>query len=255
MGYRNLSNERVGQVRKNNFGSFMEVVEYNGAYDVWVKFEQGTPLKVQWDNFCKGKVKNPYDRTAFGIGYIGEGQYKPYENNKDTNQYVAWRGMMRRCYDKKQLERYPTYKDCLVSKEWHCFQTFAKWYDENYYIIEGERIELDKDILIKGNKVYSPETCVFVPHSINILFIKSNAIRGDLPIGVQIHKATKKYIANCTEKGEKVYIGYYNTLEEAFSKYKKYKEKLIKQTAEDYKNLIPINLYKTMLSYTVDITD
>ena len=66
--------------------------------------------------------------------------------------------------------------DCSVYEGWHNFQNFAKWYEDNYYEIEEEQMHLDKDILVKGNKVYSPDTCVFVPETINGLFVKSNAI-------------------------------------------------------------------------------
>ena len=93
---------------------------------------------------------------------------------KDKKSYQCWSNMLKRCYNKNVHNKQPTYKDCSVCNEWLCYANFEKWYDENYYEIEGERTELDKDILFKGNKVYSPITCIFVPQRINTLFTKSN---------------------------------------------------------------------------------
>lgn len=106
--------------------------------------------------------------------------------------------MMRRCYDPKYHEKEPTYKGCEVCKEWLNFQMFAEWYYKNHYEIEGQRICLDKDILLKGNKIYSADTCIFVPHRINSLFVKSYKLRGELPIGVSYHKRDKKFRADCS---------------------------------------------------------
>ena len=102
--------------------------------------------------------------------------------------------MFRRCYNKEWQEKEPTYKGCKVCYEWIYFSNFKKWYKDNFYKIEDEQMELDKDILNKGNKIYSPKNCIFVPKIINCLFTKSNKIRGDLPIGVKLGK-NNKYVS------------------------------------------------------------
>jgi hypothetical protein len=114
---------------------------------------------------------------------------------------------------------------------------------------------LDKDILFKGNKIYSPETCVFVPSDINILFTKTNAKRGDFPIGVTYNKKVGKYQSRCNVNSKLIHIDFFNTPEEAFFAYKIFKEKLIKHIANKYKDKIPNNLYEAMLRYEVEITD
>ena len=118
---------------------------------------------------------------------------------------------------------------------------------------------LDKDIHQKGNKIYAPDKYIFVPERINTLFVKSNAIRGDCPIGVHYYKDRSKYIAYCNiiinNKEEKVFLGYYNTSEEAFKVYKEFKEAYIKQVAEEYKNKIPSILYEAMYRWEIEITD
>jgi hypothetical protein len=254
-GRPNLINKRVGVISKNNYGSLMKVIEYNDTHDIWVQFEKGIPVHTQWNNFIIGNVKNPYDKTVYGIGYIGEGKYIVSKDKKVTIQYDTWRGMIQRCYHKKFQEKNPTYKGCIVSEEWHNFQNFAKWYDENFYQLEGEEMHLDKDILVKGNKIYSPETCVFVPKRINSLFNKKKASRGDTLIGVFWEDSRKKYMAQCMKNGKVIKIGRFNNIEDAFNAYKVFKENLIKQIAEYYKNKIPEKLYDAMITYQVEITD
>ena len=242
--------DRTGEERVNNFGSKMRIITYRNANDIDVYFEEynWTARHNIYQNFKIGKIKCPYEKRLLGVGYIGEGEYKPIINNKKTKTYNAWCNMVKRCYDEKYQERQPTYKDCKVCDEWLNFQNFAKWYDENYYQIDDETMCLDKDILIKGNNIYSPETCLIVPDRINILFIKSNKTRGNYPIGVTKHN--DKFRAECGIK-----LGTYDTPEEAFQAYKTYKENLIKEIAEEYKNKIPEVLYKSLYKYEVEITD
>jgi hypothetical protein len=253
---RSLKQERLGLIKKNTYGSVMEIIEYKDSKNITVRFEQGYIVNVQWHKFCDGEVRNVYDKSIFGIGYIGDGKYKPSLNNKDTHQYRKWYGMLERCYDPKCHEKQPTYKGCSVAEEWHNFQHFAAWYDENYYELNGQRMELDKDILVKGNKIYSPETCVFVPQKINALFTKNDVNRGELPIGV--NKSGNNYRARCMDGNgddKRVSLGNFKTPVEAFMAYKLHKEKYLKEIAEKFKDVIPTKLYDALLNYEVSIND
>ena len=195
----------------------------------------------------------------YDIGYYGEGKYKARKNNNEmTIQYRYWFNMIQRCYSEKELNRNKTYENVTVCEEWHNFQNFAKWFDDNYYEVDGERMNLDKDILIKGNKIYSPETCVFVPQRINVIFTKRQNGRGSLPIGVRY--MNKKFQARCNvkyknEKSKSVNLGTYDNVYEAFNEYKKFKEKYIKEVADEYKSKIPKKLYDALYIYEVEITD
>ena len=133
------------------------------------------------------------------------------------------------------------------------FSNFEKWFNDNYYEIENEQMELDKDILIKGNKIYSPENCIFVPHNINTLFVKNDKKRNCL-IGVFKLKENKYTSKISTMNGRKQ-LGTYNTEIEAFNAYKKAKEDYIKEVADLYKDKIPQKLYDAMYKYEVEITD
>jgi hypothetical protein len=248
---------RVGVTNYNKHGSLMKVVSYNHAKDVWVEFiEHGVIVNVTWEQFCRGGVKNPYDRSVYGVGYVGEGKYKATINCEQTKQYSVWVSMLSRCYNEKLHNRQPAYKDCTVCKEWHNFQTFAAWFDENYYEVNEQRVHLDKDILVKGNKIYSPETCLFVPQNINCLFTKSDRSRGKLPVGVNFNKINKKYQASCNDgTGFQIKLSLHYTPEEAFIVYKNFKENLIKKVANEYRGIIPKSLYEAMLLYEVCIND
>lgn len=247
---------RVGETKKMNCGEFATIIEYNNCSDIKVEFENGDIVKTQYSHFKRGRVKSNLSRTVYGIGFLGNGEFS---NKNDEKCYKYWSNMLRRCYDKKTLEKYPTYLQCGVCEEWHNFQNFAKWFYNNYYEIREETMCLDKDILFKGNKVYSSETCIFVPKSINSLFVKNNDVRGEYPIGVNYDKRRNKFQASCSiivlQKQQK-HIGYYDTPEQAFYEgYKPFKEAYIKEVAEEYKDVIPVKLYEAMYRYKVEIDD
>lgn len=199
--------------------------------------------------------RDPYLPTVYRVGYHGEGEFIPSVRGVHTQASRLWKGMLKRCYDEGYSLRKPTYKDCKVCKEWHNFQNFAKWHRENYYEIDGQEMHLDKDILCKGNKIYSPETCVFVPECINSLFTKRQSCRGELPIGVHFCKRRNKYISQCGSNGKRIYLGGFDSPEEAFLVYKDFKEKEIKRVADLYKDKIPSNLYEALYNYKVEIAD
>ena len=173
--------DRTGEERLNNFGSKMNIIKYrsNRSIDVYFPEYNWIAKNRQYDAFKIGTISCPYEKRHYNIGYIGEGEYKPTINKKPSKIYTIWHDMLGRCYDEKHRHKYKTYSNITVCDEWLNFQNFAKWFDENYYEVEGEEMCLDKDILIKDNKVYSPDTCIFVPERINNLFIKSNNIRSE----------------------------------------------------------------------------
>lgn len=168
----------------------------------------------------------------------------------------VWNSMIQRCGDEKLHALEETYRGCSLCDDWKKFSNFYLWFCNNYYELPNEKVQLDKDILVKGNKVYSPETCCFVPHTINSLFTKSNKGRGDTPIGVSWINRDRVYRAQCNNGHKKrVGLGDYHNAQDAFNAYKTYKEKVIKQIADDYKDVISQNVYEAMYSYEVEITD
>ena len=247
-------NERIGMRKLNNFGSEMVVIRYNNINDITVEFpEYNYTTKTTWRHFKDGEIRCPYEPRTYGKGYHGEGKYKTKINKKRTKTYNVWRGMLERCYGKAYQEKHPTYRGCEVCDEWLNFQNFAEWYGENYYEVEGQRTDLDKDILVKGNKIYSPETCIFAPQGINVLFIKRTNDRGGYQIGVIEDKKAKTNKYETSVNG--MYIGRFSTSHEAFLAYKFNKELLIQSIAQEYKDKIPTKLYEALMNYQVEEND
>ena len=225
---------RTGEERLNNFGSKMVIKGYRGCMDIDVYFPEynWTYKHGNYNNFKNGKVQCPYEPRTFGVGYIGEGKYKAKENGKHTDEYIIWHSMLMRCYDPKYQEKHPSYKGCRVEDYLLNFQHMGEWIESNYYEISGETMCLDKDILCKGNKIYSRETCIFVPSKINTLFIKCNKSRCKDPIGVY-QLPSGNYQAYCNNGyGKLIKLGRKKNKGEAFRAYKSKKEKLIKDTID-----------------------
>ena len=198
---------------------------------------------------------NPYEPKTCGVGYMGVGKYRSRDkNHKKTKAYTTWHNMLVRCYsDKYHIEK-SSYINCEVCEEWKNFQNFDEWFENNYYEIEGEKMHLDKDILMKGNKIYSPDNCIFVPQKINDLFTKCDKSRGTLPIGTR-ETRHHTFESRCNVMKKSIHLGNYKTPEEAFKAYKQFKENYIKEVAEEYKGKIPTKLYKALYNYQVEIND
>ena len=253
--------DRTGEERVNKFGSKMIIKEYRKYSDIDVYFpEYNWVFKhATYNQFKRGNIKCPYEPKLYGKGYLGEGKYKCRENGKLTDEYKIYMHMLERCYDPKLQEKEPTYKGCIVEDHLLNFQHMGEWIEDNYYEVPGEVMCLDKDILHKGNKIYSRDTCIFVPKRINSLFVKCDNRRGDNPIGVE-DLPSGNYQVNCSNGyGKYIYLGTYSTKEEAFRVYKEYKEKIIKEVIDSYEGKIPEPFYsrlrEAMYNYEVNIND
>lgn len=234
---------REGETSINNDGLKMMIVFSQGSRNISVEFENGYIAKNRtYNDFKKGEIKNKLYPSIYNVGYEGVGIYS---SKKYPIIYTKWTDTLKRCYSISTQERQPTYKNCSVDERWHNFQNFAKWFEHNY----KEGYELDKDILIKGNKVYSPETCCFVPHEINSLFLKYDSTRGCCPIGVT--KVGNKFKARL----KRLDLGTFDTELEAFQAYKIAKELWIKEVADKWQPYIEPKVYYAMYAYEVEITD
>lgn len=232
------------------------VIDYQGYYNVTVMFSE--PLYItrcDLSSLRSGGIFNPLIPTFYGKGYFGIGKY----SSKDKKFMQLWQSVLERCYSEKYKSLFPTYKDVTVCEEWLNFQNFAAWCEsQEFYKMKeknGRNYHLDKDILIKGNKVYSPETCCFVPSEINSLTAKANSIRGKNPLGVYYYQKTDRFIARLRRYGKSYYVGSYRTPEEAFVAYKQAKESYIKEVAEKWRGKIDEKVYQTLMSWEVSIDD
>lgn len=252
--------KKVGMIGISKHGYPMEIVDYIDCTNIYVRFIGGTTIThTNFRDFKEGNVKNWDAPTVYGHGIIGNMRNRM--KFSDTKEYSTWCGMLERCYNEENFKKRPTYEPCEVCKEWMYFENFYDWIhsqDNCEQWLSLDRSAIDKDIIIKHNKIYSPDTCCLVPLAINLLFIRQESARGGLPIGVHYHNEAKGYAAQITDKNNKVkYSGIFATPELAFQHYKKEKEKKIKIIAQEEfkKGNITKKCYDAMMTYEVEITD
>lgn len=254
-----IRTDRVGEINTNLHGTKMQIIKYCNCHQVTVMFLDQYLYKKETDygSFIKGLVTNPYDKTLYEVGYLGVGKLKATINRVSTIAYKKWSSMIKRCYvfDSTHL----SYQGCIVCEEWLCYQNFAKWWKENYYELGNEKMCLDKDILIKDNKTYSPENCLIVPISINSVFTCHHKNNG-YPKGVSPshHSKSKPYTAKIELNNKQFSLGVFKTRFEAFNIYKQAKENSIKQMADEYRakySNFPQKLYEALYQYEVRATD
>ena len=239
----------LGEVKENNKGTKMKIIAQRSNGDIDVEFLDNYHYvfkHAKYQNFKNGSIKNPFDKTVFEKGYLGDGKFSGWVNGEHTEEYEIWKGIIKRCYCEKQRDVFNSYYNISeVCDEWLNFQNFAQWYNDHKYECDG-RLHIDKDIKYPGNKLYSPYHCLLVPQRINMLFSNKPNKRG-LPNG--IYKNKNGYLA---EYGEQK-LGVYPTLEEAYAIYAMAKEKKIKEVANEYKGIIPKKVYEALYDYKVDI--
>lgn len=262
MAQKNKRELRIGEEKTNYQNDIMKIISYNNANDMVVEFQDSNhgTVHTNYYNFKSKSVKNPYHPEVCDVGMIGNKYPARQTNGSPTKEYYAWRDMLRRCFDEKKREKNPTYKDVVCSDDFLYYEFFYDWLhsQENFdRWLNGKGWAIDKDILLKGNKISSPNNCCLVPRNVNNLFLKSGALRGAYPIGVI--KKGKDICAKCqnpfTSKTD--YLGTFNTEAEAFLAYKTYKESLIKQVAQEEFDVgnITKKCYNAMMGYEVEITD
>ena len=186
----------IGTIHKSNNCGDIQVLKKHSAGRVLVRFlNTGYESDFRFEDVRNGTTNDPYNRSVHGVGFIGVGNYKPC---KYKSAHKSWSRMMERCYSENCQRKKPTYKGCYVLDEWHNFQNFAKWHEENYPK-DGNPYQLDKDIKVDGNKVYGPDFCMYVTadensikaHARNASYINPN---GEL---VEVYNIT----AFCREIG------------------------------------------------------
>ena len=193
--------------------------------------------------------------TVRGVGYLGGNLHlKSTHNGKLCKIYTQWYSMIARCYDEKYHIRFPTYIGCYVSDEFKDYSKWREWHDN--YPYKQDDWHLDKDLLVKGNKVYSRETCVFLPKLINMALVTRYNNRGKYLIGVSWSNTSKAFVAMVNRNnGKPERLGYFNTELEAHLAYKEAKEAYLKELADKYKDLLDPRAYEALYNYTVDIDD
>lgn len=246
------SNRYLGNTYKTNSHGDVKVVGYECATKILVRFQDGTEVFCRGGDLMNGEVWNPNEPSVAGRGYFGQGPHRHGAGKNADREYRAWKGMFTRCYDDKYQEQKPTYIGCSVDPQWYNFQEFAEWCQ--WQIGFKHNWHLDKDILKKGNKIYSPEFCVFVPNEVNCVLNSQKRSRGDYPIGVTFN-ASGKYRAQWQEGGIQRYSKTVSDYMVAYQIYKQNKERVVKDVAERWKGLVDERVYTALMNFEVNVDD
>jgi len=190
---------------------------------------------------------------VFGVG-VNDWAGNISVDGKLIREYQLWKGVLERCFTDGFKQSRPTYEGVTCSKEWLSMTTFI----EDVSQMKGYGLKgwaLDKDILQKGNKLYSKDNCCFVPAEVNSLLTKSDNSRGEWPVGVDFHKVSGKFRAGLRINGKTKHLGLFNTPEQAFQAYKLAKEAYIKVVAQQWQHLLDEKVFQALLDYEVNIND
>ena len=244
----NKLNYEGGVFNSNSFGEFT-VIKYESNKNITVKFlNTGFVTKTTLTQVQKGTVADKLVPTLYGVGILG-GRFDIREDGIMKREYKLWSSMLNRCYDKTYQRRFPTYKDCEVSEYFKCYDNFHIWCNEQKGF--KERLwQLDKDLLITGNKLYSEETCVFLPVSINLAIVKPVKVRG-LPVGVSLSSDGRYFVARISRYGKCKKLGIFKDVESAKQAYLCAKKNYLLDLANKYKGMIDDRAYDALINYKV----
>lgn len=186
--------------------------------------------------------------------------YQKSRDGERTLEGRLWENIRGRCDPDGALQRAnPSYIGCTMSPAFSDFQRFAVWANAQVGFgardAAGKLWNLDKDFIVRGNKVYAEDTCAFLPTRLNTLFVSRKKVRGSYPVGVTWCKRKLKFRAVCSDGVTYRHLGYFETPEAAFQMYKTFKEALAKQLAEKYKGQVDQRVYDALVAYEVDIND
>ena len=242
-----------GAIYDTKLGGEVEIVEYISCTKVKYKFIGYNDIYLAtYPAIINGNLRNKMSTSVCGVGYLGIGAHKTKIGEVHSNSYEVWRGMLRRCYDKKYKEKHPSYDGCSVADAWHNYQVFANWYEEqksNGHLHEGW--ELDKDILKKGNKIYSTDTCCFIPNEVNSCLVLRGNDRGKSSLGVRKYKTGFMARVMQNSAGTGRIAKNFKTEREAFLWYSQEKERVLHYLANKWQSLLRKDAYEALVNFKI----
>ena len=235
--------------KTNNYGPLV-VTKYVNSSKVHIKFiETGYETNAEINQIKKGNVKDRLVATVWDVGILGD--EPACVNGKRLKEYMLWGSMLKRCYDDKYHSEHPTYRDCYVSENFKYYSYFKDWCSRQVGFNQTGW-DLDKDILVRGNKSYSEDTCVFVPQEINKLLNRQDKDQDKYPLGVYYDSRENNFQSKINNGKKQVRIGRFDTAEEAFQAYKQAKEGRIKLLADKYRGELDARVYEALMGYQVE---
>lgn len=248
LSHLNKLNYEGSVFESNSFGRFV-VLKYESNKNITVQFlDTGFLTRTTLSQIQRGAITDKLSPTLCGVGILG-GRFDIKENGIPNREYKIWYSMMNRCYDKTYQRRFPTYRECEVSDYFKCYDNFHVWCNEQKGFKE-EFWQLDKDLLITGNKMYGETTCAFLPSVINLAIVKPAKVK-ELPVGVTLSSDKKKFVARISRYGNNEILGRFLDLESAKEVYKHAKVSYITELANKYRGLIDDRAYEALINYKV----
>jgi len=242
----------VGEIYPTKTSGVIRVVDYKGTNCVTVEFPDGRRTVTSATQIRLGSLRNPFQPVIEGVGYLGI----PYNSYgvpiAQTPEYKAWVGMLKRSYSSKHKAEFTAYQGVDACPEWNNFSVFADWFKKQEGFDKGWHLE--KDLKIKGNKLYSPEGCCLVPQEINNILLLRDGKRGKWPVGVHLSKQGR-FIAQVGLGSKNTYIGSYDDPVSAFKAYKIQKEAHVKEVALHWQDKIAPAVFNSLMNFTVNIDD
>ena len=239
-----IKNLNVGDIiESRKFGKYVVIDIVNSGEVVIKFFNTGELTKVRAQQAKNGSVRDRKAPSVFGVGIIGD--FPTNTTRQQSRAYRTWVKMLQRCYDERLRWKYPTYEGVTVSENFKDFSFFWSWCQKQVGY-DTPKWCLDKDILSKGSKIYSENTCCFVPHCINTIFTETKKSNTSGHVGVSSLK-NGKFSATLTMYGKQVLLGKYEDFETAKQQYLLAKSQHIKVVALEYKNVLPNITYAAIL--------
>lgn len=248
--------DRTGEQNRNTDGYLMTIIQYKNNHDIIVQFENGYQVHTDYDSFRKGLIRDRFSPSVYGVGVIGE--LRSGNNYEHSKEYATWKRMLERCFSDDWKKQNPHYKNTTCCEEWFYYPNFYDWItqQENYdKWLNGSYWALDKDIINKGNQIYSPDNCCLVPQYINQQFIKPSRknITGYRGVRHEHCKQNLYYVCFKNENNKYISRSGFTNPEDAFEYYKKAKKEVIRKIAEREYSLgnISTKCYEAMINYEV----
>lgn len=238
----------IGREFENRVGEKCFIVDYKSSKEVVVMFYDGYYTTAQMSNIRKGAVKNPFSEKGRFLGF-GVADVMVSTKSPTYKYRRLWEAMITRVCSREDT----AYHNVTISQDWAILSTFLedikrfKGYDK----VVTDGWVLDKDILSVNGKIYSKDTCCFVPPEINSLLVSMGKPKGDYPLGVHFCKREGKFVAQLHVKTTMKHIGYFDCQDEARAAYKREKQKYVNRIAELYKSEIDGKVYSALLSCVV----
>jgi len=257
----NKRQEREGTRVQNVHGEWMTAADYNNSRDMFAVFDNGERTHTTWQNFMNGHVRNAFTPSVMGLGYLGKGNYPTIKNGQADKVYALWLNMLTRTYNSKFHKFNPRYEDCEIDPVWLNYSTFYEDVQRMcpHFYDEDVQYELDKDLLHKGNRVYGPNTCCFLPGELNTILLQATSARGEYPVGVTLYtqSSINPYRATISRSGAgkpKLVKGF-PTIEEAFVWYCAQKKVYLLERVEYWRKYLTKDAYMALLRWEPCIDD